>query len=344
MVKPLLTAALILSLSPAVAQAQRVPFERSFDVKDAPIVDVSTIRGKIEVTVGDSGRVLVKGAATVRVGFNVPLDAPEIARDIAAHPPIVQEGNTIKLRPPAEKAQQQAVTVNYEVTVPRDAHVTTVSDSGATSVAGVSGPVAIRTQSAAIDVRDLGGTTEVKTGSGAVTADGVGGPFAVTTESSAFTGRGLKSDLRVRTGSGAVDAELAGGGSVDVQTSSSAIELQGVKSGVTASTQSGRIRIRGTSGDPWNVSTGSGAIDVALDANAILTLEATTGSGSVNVDGATVQGVVSKKRVAGAIKGGGPLMRLISRSGSIRVTLGGGHGGQQFNVFNIQHSTFNIQH
>ena len=43
--------------SPALAQ--RFPFERSFDVSGPSALDVSTIRGKIDVTVGEPGRVVV---------------------------------------------------------------------------------------------------------------------------------------------------------------------------------------------------------------------------------------------------------------------------------------------
>lgn len=67
--------------------------------------------------------------------------------------------------------------------------------------------------------------------------------------------------------------------------------------------------------------TGSGSIDVAVGSPP-LTLDATTGSGSVQVAGAAVNGSVSKRAVNGAIGSGGPPVRISSRSGSIRITVG----------------------
>jgi hypothetical protein len=53
-----------------------------------------------------------------------------------------------------------------------------------------------------------------------------------------------------------------------------------------------------------------------------LAIDAATGSGSVDVVGGAVEGSVSKKKAVGSIGGGGPLVRVTSRSGSIRVRLG----------------------
>ena len=316
-----LAIAVTVALALAVpAEAQRVSFERTFDVGEAPTLEVSTLRGKIEVSGGASRQIVVRGVVTVRVGIDVPANAVEIAREVATHPPVTSEGGTVRLRPPSQPSEQRAVTLSYNVTVPAGTRVGAVSDSGATSVSGVSGPVSVNTQSAAIELRALGGSVDVKSGSGAVTADDVAGAVTVTTGSSAMNARGLRSDLRVRTSSGAVNATLVGPGGVDVETSSSGIVLNGVKGRVKATTQSGHVTLRGSGGEPWDVHTGSGAIDVEIG-HAILTLEAESGSGSVSVTGAEVQGAVSKKRVAGAIGAGGSLMRLVSRSGSIHVAI-----------------------
>ena len=49
------------------------------------------------------------------------------------------------------------------------------------------------------------------------------------------------------------------------------------------------------------------------------TLRASTGSGSVETPERMVKGSIEKRRVEGAIGEGGPVVRLASRSGSIRV-------------------------
>jgi hypothetical protein len=303
------------SASPALAQ--RFAFERSFEVIGPSAVDVSTIRGKVEVTTGEPGRIVVVGTATVRVGWNVPANATVLARNVADNPPIQREGHRVTLRPPSDPDEQRAVTVSYQVRVPPETAVAVTSESGAVTVRGVGGAVAIRTQSGAIDVMHLGGAAVVASGSGAVRVDGVAGSLMVTTSSSSVTARSVAGDLRVRTNSGAVDATLTGDGHADVETGSSAIRLSGIRGAVLAASRSGRVSLQGVPRRAWVAAAGSGSIDVVTGASMPLTLDAGGGSGSVTVIGASVQGSVTKRKVVGSVGVGGPLMKLTSRSGSI---------------------------
>ena len=68
------------------ARVQRFPFERTFDVRGVSTLDVSTMRGRIEVVAGAPGRIVVTGAATVRVAWDVPSSAVELAHGVADHP------------------------------------------------------------------------------------------------------------------------------------------------------------------------------------------------------------------------------------------------------------------
>jgi putative adhesin len=300
------------------AAAQRFPFERSFDVGSSPVIDVSTTRGKISVGIGEPGRVVVTGAATVRVGLTAPGDAIDRAQKVAANPPIEQSRERLRLRSPADRADDRAMTVNYDVRVPPDARVVAVSDSGAIDVRDVAGHVEVRTQSSAISLISLG-AADVETGSGAVRLDGATGAVRITTSSSAITARGLSGGLHARTGSGRVIASFTGAGPVNVGTSSSAIELNGVSGALTTTTESGRTTITGVPSAPWDVTAGSGSIDVGFESAAGAMLRATTGSGSVDTPERMVKGSIEKRRVEGAIGDGGPTVRLASRSGSIRV-------------------------
>ena len=166
----------------APALAQRFTFERSFELSGPSAVDVRTIQGKIEVTAGEPGRIVVVGTATVRVDWNVPGNAADLARRVADNPPIRQDGQTLRLSPPSDPTDRRAVTISYQVRVPRETEVTATTESGETTIRGVSGAVTIQTQSGAITVMQVGGAAVVTTGSGAVTADGVAGSLSVTTK------------------------------------------------------------------------------------------------------------------------------------------------------------------
>jgi hypothetical protein len=316
-------AVVLASTSAVPAWAQRVAFERSFDVSsDAAALDVSTIRGRIDISAGQPGRITVRGTATVRVGLTVPANAHAIARALAVDPPVQQEKDTIRLRPPLEEEQRRAVTISYEVIVPAGARVTTVSDSGAVTIRDVAGAVSVRTQSSAIALRDLGGAADVTTGSGQVTAYGVAGDMKVSTQSSVISLRGLGAGLRARTQSGAIDATFRGRGDVDVETGSSAIDLDGVNGALIARSSTGRMRVSGIPAAAWRVTNGSGRVDLGIERSTAFTIDATSDSSTVVLEGFSLDGNKTKGTIVGKIGGGGPLVQAATRNGAIRVRAG----------------------
>jgi hypothetical protein len=302
-------ALLVPCLAPTSAVAQRVPFERTFTVSPGTVLDVSTLRGAIDVSVGSTQQVIVRGSATVRLGLNVPANALELAQKVAKDPPVVQEGAMVRLRPPSGGDEQRAMTLSYRVTVPAGTEVRSETDSGATSIAGVAGPVSVKTQSSAVRLDDVAGDVDVRTHSGRIVARGLGGA------------------LRVRTQSGGVDARFTerAHGQSDVETSSSGIDLVGVRGGLTVSSQSGRVRVSGTPEAAWQTTVGSSSIELLFDRTTKLTLDATSGSGDVYLKGLRLDDAsASKGSLTGTIGGGGPLVRASTRSGSVKVGLGPG--------------------
>ena len=266
------------------------------------------------MTAGEPGRVAITGAVTIRVGWDVPANAADLARKVAEQPTIERDGGTVRLRPPSDPAERRAVTVSYQVQVPPDTQVRVWRDY----VQSVSGIVTVRTQSGAHPAVSPPWPAGVISGSGAVTADGIDGSLTVTTSSSAVTASALLGNLRVRTSSGAVDATLVGNGDADVETGSSAIRLRGLNGGLIAKSQSGRMSREGEATRAWEASTGSGSVDIGLAA-ASVTVDLRSRSGSVSIAGVPMQGSVTKGRAAGSIDGGGPLLRATSGSGSVRI-------------------------
>ena len=191
-------------------RAQTSTFERTFPAAAGARLDVSTHRGKITITAGDTDEVAVSGTVTARSGLNMPMNRGELAANVADHPPVRQQGATIELRPPADPLVDRATTIDYVVRVPPNTIIVAVSDSGDVSVTGVTGAVSVRTQ--------------------------------------------------------------------------------------------------------------SGAIAVAIGPTAAVTIDATTGSGSIDIDRSLGDFETSKGRAHGDIRGGGPLCQLTSKSGSIHVS------------------------
>ena len=146
--------------APTRAFAQRFPFERTIALDATGVLDVTTIRGTIDVVAGGPGRVVISGTVTVRVGWNVPTNAETLARQVAGAPPIDRIGNTIRLGMPSDPAALRAVIVAYQVRVPPNTDVQTTSESGATTIRGVGGTVRVQTQSSTIELESLAGAVE----------------------------------------------------------------------------------------------------------------------------------------------------------------------------------------
>ena len=305
--------------APTLAFAQRFAFERTIQTSGPTRLDVSTDRGTIEVVSGRPGRVVVEGAATVRLGWNVPANAVDLAKKVAAAPPIEHADQTVRLRIPSDPDAQRAVIVSYRVEVPPGTEVRTRTDSGSTTIRGVDGTADVRTQSSFIDVADISGATQLFTESGAVRAHGISGPLSVTTQSSGITLSGLRSSLRVRTQSGAVNADLTGTGDVEVETGSSAINVNGAGGGLAVRTQSGRVTVQGAPTRDWRATTGSSEVHFDLVRTARFTLDAVSRSSTVALTGADVTGTVSKHAIRGDVGGGGPTVMVRTDNGAIRI-------------------------
>jgi DUF4097 and DUF4098 domain-containing protein YvlB len=306
-------------IAAAPARAQRFRFERTIDVQPGATLDVATERGKIAVVGDDGATVRIVGTVTVRLGFIQSSDVIAVAQRVADHPRLEVEGSVVRLRPQLDSEERGAVTVSYEVRVPHETRILAASDSGAISVDQVAAAVSVTTQSSSIDLSRIIGTTEVKTGSGAVLVDRNDGGLRVVTSSSSITARGLRGALDIRTQSGEIRATFAGPGEVDIETGSSAVDVDGASGALAVRTRSGRVNLAGSPTAPWNVTTGSGAIEVALHKSVPVTLDASSGSGTVELRGLALDGPVEKHRASGAVSGGGPLVRLVNRSGSIRI-------------------------
>ena len=264
------------------ASAQRLPFERTFEVSAPATINITTDRGAIDIVSGEPGRIVITGTVTVRLGLTVPLDALALARNVAASPPVERRGDIFELGLPDGEAERRALTVAYQLRVPPETKIVSVTNSGATTVSGLSGETDLRTQSSAI------------------------------------TGRSLKGRVRLRTQSGAVDAGFAGPGDADVETGSSALTIRRLDGGLTARTQSGRIVVDGTPTAPWDLSTGSSAMELMVRSPSF-SLDAMSRSSDVEIEGAALQGSTSKGRARGTFGVGGPLVQADSRSGRIRV-------------------------
>jgi hypothetical protein len=266
----------VLALAAVPVLASEATFDKTLAVSGQAELSVSTGSGNIHLTRGSDNRIHVFGR--VKTGWG---GDENMMREIAAHPPIEQTGNIIRIGSHHENWHN--ISIDYEIEAPANSFL----DAGS--------------------------------GSGNVTDDGVGTNAKLSTGSGNIHAIGLHGNFAVNTGSGDIFAEQAGEGDVKAQTGSGNVELKNLKGGLRGGTGSGDIKVSGTPTNPWHLGTGSGNVEFWAG-NASLTLDASTGSGSIHSDKEMLTlGSSDKHHITGKINGGGPTVRIETGSGDIRV-------------------------
>ena len=205
----------------------------------------------------------------------------EKVREIAAHPPIEQTGSIVRIGQHSENLHN--ISIDYDIEAPANSFLDAGSGSGNVTDEGV------------------GENAKLNTGSGEVHATGLHGSFIV------------------GTGSGNIYAEQSSPGDVKAETGSGNIELKDLRGTLRAHTGSGNIKAGGAPTGPWHLGTGSGNVELWAG-DAPLTLDAESGSGNIHTDREMLtQGSNDKHHVTGKLNGGGPLVRVETGSGDIRV-------------------------
>jgi hypothetical protein len=216
------------------------------------------------------------------VHSNQAEEADEV-RSIAANPPIEQEGNIIHIGAQHEEHRNNHICIDYEVQAAADAALDAISGSG--------------------DIVDegVGQGAKLMSGSGDITATGLTGGFTS------------------QTGSGNISIDNGGEGEAKAQTGSGNIDVKGVHGSFRAQTGSGDIKAEGTPSSAWKLETGSGSIEFS-PGSAALTLDASTGSGTISSDTAVeAQTSEDHHHLRADLHGGGPEVRLETGSGDIRI-------------------------
>ncbi len=206
----------------------------------------------------------------------------EQARQIAANPPIEQSGNVVRVGQQHEE-HWRGISIDYEVEAP------------------------------------AGTILEAKSGSGDIVDEGVGKNARLETGSGDISAKSLQGSFELKTGSGNITAAQTGPGDVVAHTGSGNIEIKDIRGSFTAQTGSGDIKATGTPSAPWELKTGSGNVEI-WSGNAPITLDASTGSGSVTTDREMlIKGSLDRHHITGNLSGGGPLVKASTGSGDIRV-------------------------
>lgn len=258
------------------SRAAEATFERDLTVNGKVDLSIATGSGSIHLTTSSAGKVHVYA----RVKSNWGGDDDKV-QQIAAHPPIEQTGNIVRIG--AHHENLHNISIEYEIQAPADSFL------------------------------------DASSGSGGVTDDGVGIDAKLSTGSGSIHATGLQGGFTVITGSGGIYAEASNAGDAKAETGSGSIELKGLRGGLRAQTGSGGIKISGAPTAPWRIGTGSGSVEL-WTGEAGMSLDAESGSGGIHSDREiAMQGSFQKHHMVGKIGGGGPQVRIATGSGGIHI-------------------------
>jgi hypothetical protein len=316
----------IAAMVPATAAAQREgSFERTLTVGSSPEVEISAGSGRIEVRAGSTNRVEISGR--IRAGDwgsgwfgRTGLSSEERVRRVEANPPVEQSGNRVRIGYFTSEDWRNGVSISFTIVLPAGSNVIARTGSGSQQIEAVSGTVESHAGSGSLTLKDIGARLRASTGSGSIRVDGVRGALQATTGSGSIRGTGIAGAITAKSSSGGIDIEQVSSGEVDVSSSSGTVRVRGIRGALQASTSSGRLIVDGEVADDWRLSASSGSIRIHLPRSQGFDLDATTRSGSIDVDfPVTAEGTTSRRSLRGSAQGGGPLLHVRTSSGRISI-------------------------
>ncbi|RKU05946.1 hypothetical protein C6502_20890 [Candidatus Poribacteria bacterium] len=300
--------------------------ERSFQVTPGGRLTVDSDRGSIEVRAADRDQVDVKIERKVKRGRKWSVE--EVLEDLPITFDHSDGGVTIRAKYGEKNSwpwnrERNRLGVKFLITVPQRYNVDLKTLGGGISVADLAGEVRSQTSGGSLRIGSIKGPVWGRTSGGSIKLEGTQGDADVKTSGGKITIGSVAGAVQAKTSGGSISIDKATGG-VNAKTSGGSITVEEVMGSINAKTSGGSIKAyisRQPEGD-CSLETSGGSVTAYLVEDIGVDVEARTSGGSVSTDvpiATVVQGKVRKNRLQGAINGGGPLLKLRTSGGSIRL-------------------------
>lgn len=116
-------------------------FDRTVPVDGPVTLTVTNGAGDIRVTPGPDDAVHVIGNISAREPLFGGLNAAERVRHLEANPPIVQDGNALRIGDITDRSLTGNLRIDYEIIVPAQTTVVSRGGSGDQQIGAITGPV-----------------------------------------------------------------------------------------------------------------------------------------------------------------------------------------------------------
>ena len=299
-------AAGLVMLLPLVAQAKidRV-VEKSFTVAPGGTVRLESQGGNLEVRPGSGNE--VKVVARQRFRADSEDEADSIAKNLTLT--IEQNGNDVEASARFGQGTfrwgRTPVSVDFIVTVPSTYNAELKTSGGNLHVGDLTGRVDGRTSGGNIEIGRVDGVVQIRTS---------GGNISVMEALRSVDANTSGGDIRVKRVVGEAKLHTSGGN----------IRVESATGVVQAETSGGNVSAQFADGVPSDclLRTSGGNVSVTVPASAAFRLDASTSGGNVRADTLTMsieEGQNGKSKLVAAVNGGGPLLKLRTSGGDVRV-------------------------
>ncbi|EDY81920.1 hypothetical protein VDG1235_1540 [Verrucomicrobiia bacterium DG1235] len=188
-----------------------------------------------------------------------------------------------------------------------NAPLTLNTSGGNIRAADISGRLDIKTSGGNIQLRHITGDTDAHTSGGNISVEGLAGAASVHTSGGNINIEGQISSLKAHTSGGHINAHLQ----------SQLIEPLVLKTSggnVSATLDQGMTA-------PAELSTSGGSVSINLPRDQSFKIYAKSSGGHVSLDhGGSFNGSLSNKKIEGTVNGDGPLVKLSTHGGRVRIS------------------------
>ena len=259
----LLAAATILSIATAAFASDT--FDRTLKVSGQSDLYVSTGSGNIRIHPGNDSEIHVIGH--VHAGWSAFGDVGSRVQRIVEAPPIVQDGNSIRIGESNDHSLFNNLSIDYEITAPSSVALNLHSGSGNVRAHGIHGPAELQSGSGDLELEQDGpGDVKVKTGSGSIRVHGFNGGFMARTGSGDIEADGrLTGEANLMSGSGSVRLHLTPDARFNLEASTGSGDIRVHFPGAPQQTDYSRHHLTGSingGGPALEIRTGSGDVEI----------------------------------------------------------------------------------
>jgi hypothetical protein len=263
--------------------------EQSFEVGEAPRLQIDNFAGSVTVQAGEAGEVRLIAVKQGLPGSDLDRIGVEVSEQA--------NGLLIRTRKPSTLT---SASVQLEVTVPSGTELDLHTGAGNTTVGGLRSRVKVDTGAGDVSITDLIGDLDAHTGAGSLTIDGISGRVQADTGSGSVRIGSVTGDIDAHTGSGSIEVREASG-RARLDTGAGSVDYQGDPEG------------------DCRFETGTGSLTLRVPADLNMQIDLETGSGTITVDW-PVEGQVGKREVKGTIgRGDEGSIRAHTGTGSIHL-------------------------